>query len=68
MCLKRHLTLTLHAPLSVQGVTGFGSAILNLCTWIVFVVARVGSGATRNLWHVLPATTLAPAQHISSCL
>lgn len=28
----------------LQGVTGFGSAILNLCTWIAFVVAGVQSG------------------------
>jgi hypothetical protein len=27
-----------------QGVTGFGSAILNLCCWIAFVVAGVDSG------------------------
>ena len=39
----------------VQGVTGFGSAILNLCTWIVFVVARVDSGARGYIWQAVPA-------------
>jgi hypothetical protein len=28
----------------LQGVTGLGSAILNLCTWIIFVVAGVKAG------------------------
>jgi hypothetical protein len=29
---------------ALQGVTGFGSAILNLCCWIALVVAGADSG------------------------
>lgn len=42
------MSLLFDSARSVQGVTGFGSAILNLCTWIVFKVAGMDSGEAQH--------------------
>lgn len=45
-----------------QGLTGFGSGILNLCTWIVFMVAGVQSGSLQQavVCEALASTLIAP--------
>ncbi|KAF6254072.1 hypothetical protein COO60DRAFT_1462905 [Scenedesmus sp. NREL 46B-D3] len=45
-----------------KGVTGFGSAILNLCCWIAFVVAGVDSGTLQQavVTEALSSTLIAP--------